>query len=302
MAGFAVQKDTISQSFHPAGVLGKNCLKRPVFPSRLRFSRFLPEMLEYASWQIRTFIINPFRSKTEGICRFGRQYTVPFGELRRCRYIWLYWCSFRLEGDINTQVGGKQTKHSSTMGHIREYYERIMKLQESEWAFIASHFERKVFAKNQVITRQGETENHLSFVEAGIVRFYIPDDENELTFNFSFDKEFTCAYDSFLTQTPSEYELQALTETVVWQISFDDLQKVYAQTKVGNYLGRFASEKLFLAKSKREMSLLKYDAKERYLNLFKEQPDILKFIPLKYVASYIGITPQGLSRIRRQIS
>jgi len=70
---------------------------------------------------------------------------------------------------------------------------------------------------------------------------------------------------------------------------------------VGNYLGRFASEKLFLAKSKRELALLKYNATERYLNLFTEQPEILKFIPLKYVASYIGVTPQGLSRIRRQI-
>lgn len=200
---------------------------------------------------------------------------------------------------VTEQTTDRQTE---LMGHIREYYERIIKLQETEWEFIASHFDRKVFAKNQIITRQGETENYLSFVETGIVRFYIPDDENDLTFNFSFDKEFTCAYDSFLTQTPSEYELQALTETVVWQISFDDLQKVYAQTKVGNYLGRFASEKLFLAKSKRELSLLKYNAKERYLRLFSEQPDILKFIPLKYVASYIGITPQGLSRIRRQIT
>ncbi len=188
------------------------------------------------------------------------------------------------------------------MGHIREYYESIIQLQESEWEFIASHFYRNVFTKNQIITKKGETENYLSFVESGIVRFYIPDDDNELTFNFTFDKEFTCAYDSFLSQTPSEYELQALTETIVWQISYSDLQKVYAQTKVGNYLGRFASEKLFLAKSKRELSLLKFNAKERYLSLFKEKPDILKFIPLKYIASYIGITPQGLSRIRRQIT
>jgi len=192
------------------------------------------------------------------------------------------------------------------MGHIREYYERMIKLKESEWKFIASHFDRKVFNKNQIITRQGKTENYLSFIETGIVRFYIPDDPDsnrgELTFNFSFDKEFTCAYDSFLTQTPSEYELQALTDIVVWQIAYDDLQKVYAQTEAGNYLGRFAAEKLFLAKSKRELSLLKYNAKTRYLQLFSEQPDILKFIPLKYVASYIGITPQGLSRIRRQIT
>jgi CRP-like cAMP-binding protein len=188
------------------------------------------------------------------------------------------------------------------MGQIREYYEQIVKLQDNEWEFIASHFERKVFAKNQIITRHGETENYLSFVEMGIIRFYIPDDESELTFNFSLEKEFTCAYDSFLTQTPSEYELQALSETVVWRISFEDLQSVYAQTKVGNYLGRLTAEKLFLTKSRRELSLLKYTAKERYLNLFREQPDILRRIPLKYVASYIGITPQGLSRIRRQIT
>lgn len=188
------------------------------------------------------------------------------------------------------------------MGHIREYYEKIIKLKESEWEFIASCFNRKDFAKNQIITPKGETENFLSFVEKGIVRFYIPDNENELTFGFTFDKEFTCAYDSFLTQTPSEYELQALTDTIIWQISYEDLQKVYTHTKVGNYLGRFASENLFLTKSKRELTLLKYNAKERYLKLFHEQPDILKFIPLKYIASYIGITPQALSRIRRQIT
>lgn len=188
------------------------------------------------------------------------------------------------------------------MGHIRAYYERIIKLQESEWEFIAAHFEKKVFAKHEILTKQGEIAAFLSFIETGIVRCYIPDDEFGLTFNFSFDKEFTCAYDSFLTQTPTEYALQALTETVVWQISYADLQKVYAKTNVGNYLGRIASEKLFLEKSKRELSLLRYSAKERYLKLFNEQPDILKFIPLKYIASYIGVTPQGLSRIRRQIA
>lgn len=188
------------------------------------------------------------------------------------------------------------------MGYIREYYERIINLQESEWKFISSHFSKRVFAKNSIITRRGEIENYLSFVESGIIRFFIPDDENELTFNFCFDKEFTCAYDSFLTRTASEYELQALTETIVWQISYDDLQKVYAQTIAGNYLGRFVAERLCLQKSRRELALLKHTAKQRYLNLFHEQPDILKHIPLKYVASYIGITPQALSRIRRQVS
>ncbi|SFH25411.1 Crp/Fnr family transcriptional regulator [Pontibacter chinhatensis] len=188
------------------------------------------------------------------------------------------------------------------MGYVREYYERIVKLVEADWQYISSCFERKSFAKGEVITAKGQVENYLSFVEVGIIRHYVPGEDNDLTFSFCFEKEFTCAYDSFLTRLPSEYELQALADTTVWRISFDDLQKVYANTQVGNYLGRIAAEKLFLAKSKRELSLLKYTAKERYLQLFYQQPNIVRQIPLKYVASYIGVTPQGLSRIRRQIS
>lgn len=167
------------------------------------------------------------------------------------------------------------------MGYIREYYERMVPLQESEWAIIAAHFRRKRFKKHQIITRQGEVEQYLTFIEKGIVRFYIPDDENELTFNFCFEKEFACAYDSFLTRTPSEYAMQALTETLAWQISYSDLQKIYVQTRVGNCLGRLAAEKLLLVKSKRELSLLKLSAKERYMQLLNEQPEILQSVPLK---------------------
>lgn len=188
------------------------------------------------------------------------------------------------------------------MGHIREYYEQIVRLQEWEWELIASCFRRKDFSRNEIISRQGVVEEHLSFVEKGIVRYYIPGIENDLTFNFTFDREFACAYDSFLTRTPSEYELQALTKTTTWQISHEDLQKIYAQTRVGNRLGRIASERLFLAKSRRELSLLKYSPRERYLRLMEEQPELLRNIPLKYIASYLGVTPQGLSRIRRRIS
>lgn len=188
------------------------------------------------------------------------------------------------------------------MGYLREYYDNIIRLQENEWQFIAAHFVRRTYRKGDLITQAGATEQYLSFIESGMVRYFIPGEEDELTFHFSFQKEFTCAYDSFLTRTASEYTLQALSDLTLWSIGYSDLQDVYAQTKAGNYLGRFAAEQLFLSKSSREISLLKYTAKERYLRLFTEQPRILRQIPLKYVASYIGITPQALSRIRKQIS
>lgn len=96
--------------------------------------------------------------------------------------------------------------------------------------------------------------------------------------------------------------METLTKTTLWQLTYDDLQAIYDETEIGNAIGRQASEDLFLKKSKRELSLLNETAEQRYLNLFTEQPKLIEKIPLKYIASYIGITPQALSRIRKRIS
>ena len=150
----------------------------------------------------------------------------------------------------------------------------------------------------------GEVENHISFIEKGEVRLLIPkeDEEKEITFGFSFKDEFISAYDSFLTRTPTLYQLETLAPTTLWSIDYKDLQQAYEQTEIGNKLGRFIAERLYLLKSKREQSLLNENPDQRYLNLFKERPNLIKQIPLKYIASYIGVTPQALSRIRKRIS
>lgn len=188
------------------------------------------------------------------------------------------------------------------MGHIREYYERMVRLRQSDWDFISAQFERKCYPKKSVLTPAGSMEEHLSFIDEGIIRYYVPGEETELTFQFGFARQFASAYDSLLSGQPSKYTLETLTPTVTWRISRTALEEVYARTRVGDRLGRLAAEKLFLAKSERELSLLKYSAAQRYRNLLSDQPELLLSIPLKYIASYLGVTPQGLSRIRRRIS
>jgi len=106
----------------------------------------------------------------------------------------------------------------------------------------------------------------------------------------------------FTPKKPSEYTVETITDTTLWRLGHKELQEVYASSSIGNLIGRRASEELFLKKSKRELSLLRDSAEERYLNLFEERPELLREIPLKYIASYIGVTPQALSRIRRRIS
>lgn len=185
---------------------------------------------------------------------------------------------------------------------IREYFEQTIKLSDEDWSFFASKLTKATFPKKHRLLHAGQTENYLSFIESGMVRYYLSKEEEELTFAFSFERSFVSGYNSFLTQAPSVYNIETLTPAKLWRLSYSDLQSIYRETAAGNAIGRQASEDLFLKKSQRELSLLNESAEERYLNLFTERPQLIREIPLKYIASYIGITPQALSRIRKRIS
>jgi len=187
---------------------------------------------------------------------------------------------------------------------IRAYIEDIAHVSDEDWAYFSAKLFKQEFRKKTIILKAGTVENHISFIEQGVVRLYVPKEfkEKEITFGFSFKNQFVSAYDSFITRQPSNYELETLADTVLYRMSYQDLQEVYKVTKIGNLIGRLVAERLFYIKSKREQSLLNETPKQRYLNLFSERPELIHVIPLKYVSSYIGVTPQALSRIRRQIT
>ncbi len=190
------------------------------------------------------------------------------------------------------------------MQQIKSYLDQIASISSSDWDFFTSKLQKRIIPKKSVFLKINEIENQISFITSGVVRLFIPkeDLEKEITFGFSFKNQFVSAYDSFLTQTPSAYQLQALSETTLLSISHSDLQLVYSSTQIGNLVGRLTAERLFLIKSKREQNLLNLTAEERYLRLFKERPELLNVIPLKYISSYIGVTAQALSRIRKRLA
>lgn len=187
------------------------------------------------------------------------------------------------------------------MDNIRKIFENITPLSDSDWQIFSSQLERKRIPKKTILLGKGKTERYLSFMITGTIRLYIPKIDNDLTFGFVFDNQFFSAYDSFLNQTPSEYQIETLSDIDMWRISYNNLQEVYLNSNNGNLIGRKMAEHLFLLKAKRELSLLNKTAEERYLELFSERPILLQQIPLKYIASYIGVTPQALSRIRKRI-
>ena len=116
------------------------------------------------------------------------------------------------------------------MDEIKRFIDNISPMNNSDWNFFSSKLQEVKLEKNTTLLKIGKVENHLSFISKGIVRLYIPREESDLTFGFLFENEFVTGYDSLLTQAPSEYQIETLTETILWKISHKDLQEVYERT------------------------------------------------------------------------
>lgn len=184
---------------------------------------------------------------------------------------------------------------------LKEILSAHYPLPERDWEMLECKFFRQDIARNQIIVSKGQIENYLYFIEKGILRAWLDKGEKEITFDFHFENSIYSSYTSFLTRQPSEFHVQAITNMVLWKIHYDDLQLVYELTDTGQIIGRKSAEMLFKEKSRREIALLSRSPEQLYLDLFTEQPELISHIPLKYIASYIGVTPQALSRIRKRI-
>lgn len=177
-----------------------------------------------------------------------------------------------------------------------------MGFSENDLKTFLSCIKVRKFSANEMILSNGQLENYLSFIDEGVVRYYVVADDKEITFDFAFKNTFYCAYDSFYCRTKTELYIEALTDCQLYSISYDNLQELYEKCEITKKLGRLATEFLLSRKIKREIHLLTKSPQQRYEDLLYEQPKYIQQIPLKYLASYIGVVPETLSRIRKRIS
>ncbi|UZR96970.1 Crp/Fnr family transcriptional regulator [Chondrinema litorale] len=185
---------------------------------------------------------------------------------------------------------------------IKNIFSQMVKMSEDEWLYFSERLVHKKYKKKEIITGFNQLENKLCYLVDGIVR-HIVDPLNETTIAFTFPGNFFSNYDSFISRKTGIIEIRAITPIVeCYYISYNSLQEVYENTSCGDRIGRLAAEQQYLKKSSREISFLTLSPKEKYLQLMDEQPHLLESIPLKYLASYMGITPETLSRVRASIS
>ena len=134
------------------------------------------------------------------------------------------------------------------------------------------------------------------------MRYYINIDGVEQTNYFNKEGEFVCNYLSFLPQIPSDVNIQALEDTTVYVISFKDIQQFYKDVEHGERFGRLAIEQVFVNIISQVKSLYTDTPDMRYQKFISGYQDIAQRIPQYYIASYVGIKPQSLSRIRKRLA
>jgi CRP-like cAMP-binding protein len=187
---------------------------------------------------------------------------------------------------------------------IKAYYFKLLpQLTDTQWELCAASIIIRQYKKGELLLRPGQVCDRVSFINYGIGRFYYLVDGKEFIGAF-FDEE--CAYfsdyESFLTRQPSRRYIEALEDMEVADISYNMLQELYQKIPAADRLGRIVAEGLYIQLSKRNASLLIDSPEQRYQTLLAERPALIQRVPQYMIASYLGITPEALSRIRSRLS
>lgn len=174
---------------------------------------------------------------------------------------------------------------------------------EAEFNLSAKFWEVKKLKKGDFFTRKSTVCNNLGYILSGVFRAYYSDVETGTEKNLFFFSEgqFVVAYKSFISQTPSILNVQALTETLSYHIAFDNLHYLYSTSTSWERFGRLMAEQGMIMGSD-NIELLQFESPEaRYVRLMKKHPRIFSTVPLYHIASYLGVSGPSLRRIREKM-
>ena len=184
------------------------------------------------------------------------------------------------------------------MDEVRNAIGRYVELTEEEWGQVLGCWQERTFPKGAVITATGQVECWFSIVKEGAQRIYFENDGQEACIGFAYGGSWSGIFDSFVTQAPSRFVLQAVTPSVLLSIEHADLERLYRRVPKMERFGRLMLEEVFVRRAVREVEQLTMTALERYDRLIDRSPHLLQMVHQKDIASYLGMSAETFSRLR----
>lgn len=177
----------------------------------------------------------------------------------------------------------------------------ITTLDQEEEVLFKKAFKPFSLKKNEYFLQSTEVNTKLGFLCKGLVRYFVFKNEEEATLEFTKEGEFVADYGSFISKQPSIQNIQALEDCEFLVIDYDELQKLYEVSKNANLLGRIIIEHRFIIMVNQLLTVHQYNPEDRYRYFLEHYKDLVQRIPQYLIASYVGVKPQSLSRIRKRI-
>jgi len=193
-------------------------------------------------------------------------------------------------------------EHAEIYKSVFECFGSVAEISDEEKRGFIESTEIRLYKKGEVYVRQGEVPRSIGFIYSGLMRkFYLSPDGREFTKLFCVEKQFVAAFASFLSREESYFSVEALEDSTVVNLSYDYFKAGIERDVCWLKLYNRAIESFYLIKEKREGQLLTENAKSRYIRFLEEYPGLEDRVKQYQVASYLGITPVSLSRIRSEM-
>jgi CRP-like cAMP-binding protein len=187
------------------------------------------------------------------------------------------------------------------LDRLHQRFNEFTQLTDEQWARFVPIVETVTYPKHDFLIEAGQVERYIYYIAEGMVRLSLNQDGKDVSIDFVFSHNFVSAYSSFLTTQPSAFSIQALTGVRALRFSRTNLLLLYDESHPAERIGRLIAEQAFLRKTSREVQFMTSTAKQRYVQLLVQNPLLVQTISVRHLASYLGIEPESLSRIRREL-
>ena len=181
------------------------------------------------------------------------------------------------------------------------YFEKFVSLEESEISFMREAILVKAIKKNELLLSEGEVSREFYFVFNGCIRLFYMSETGEKTAFFYFENSFVSSYESFTKQLPAKHNLQTIEDSTIAIVSFEVAHQLIALSPKFEFLARIMMEEELIIYQDVLASFITLNAEQRYLKLLNSNDPILQRIPQHQLATYLGVTAETLSRIRKRI-
>jgi CRP-like cAMP-binding protein len=184
---------------------------------------------------------------------------------------------------------------------IEAFVRTLVQPNEEEWEALANILHPKKLKKRELLLEAGQVCTFIAFLNSGVLREYNYQYDKEVTVDFVGEDQFTSDYQSFLSQSPSRQYIEALTDVDVLIMKRDAINALYDKYKIWERFGRLIIEKVFCRVEEKRKKIIAATHEEQYRDFVASYPQIIQKVPQYYIASYLGLTPEHLSRLRKKI-